>query len=91
MLALTDLDKTLVDRDAAFHLWAQDFVTSHALGDGTLAWLKQTDRTVKPRDRFFALRPDRSKSDPASAPGPLSPPRSPVPVTTAASPFLIFV
>jgi HAD superfamily hydrolase (TIGR01549 family) len=55
VLALMDLDGTLVDRDAAFRLWAQDFVTNHALGDGALDWLEQADRTVKARGKFFAL------------------------------------
>jgi len=91
MLALTDLDKTLVDPRRRIPPLGTNFVTSHALGDGTLAWLKQTDRTVKPRDRFFALHPDRSKPDSASASGSPSSPRSPARVRAAAPPFLIFV
>lgn len=32
-LACIDLDNTLVDRDRAFHRWAQEFVATHAIED----------------------------------------------------------
>ena len=55
MLALLDLDGTLVDREAGFWVWAQALIKDHALGDEALAWLTATDLAVKERDRFFAL------------------------------------
>ncbi|MDQ2788248.1 MAG: HAD family hydrolase [Actinomycetota bacterium] len=59
MLALLDLDGTLVDRAAGFQVWAQALVKDHALGDEALAWLTATDLAVKERDRFFALLGER--------------------------------
>lgn len=53
-LALFDLDNTLVNRDAAFHAWAQEFVTTHCLDDVALTWLRETDaRTSGTKGPFF--------------------------------------
>jgi hypothetical protein len=54
VLALIDLDGTLVDRDCGFALWARAFVAERDLGDGALTWLEQTGREVKKRGEFFA-------------------------------------
>lgn len=43
MVALFDLDNTLVDRSAAFRRWAQQFVADHRLGEEGLAWLCSAD------------------------------------------------
>ncbi|MGH3855302.1 MAG: HAD family hydrolase [Pseudonocardiaceae bacterium] len=59
MLALLDLDETLVDRKAGFQVWAQALVKEHALGDEALAWLTATDLAVTERGRFFALVGER--------------------------------
>ncbi|MGH3826745.1 MAG: hypothetical protein ACRDQX_06175 [Pseudonocardiaceae bacterium] len=59
MLALLDLDGTLVDRKAGFLVWAQALVEEHALGAEALAWLTATDLAVTERDRFFALVGER--------------------------------
>lgn len=59
VLALLDLDGTLVDREAGFQVWAQTLVKDHSLGRGALAWLTATDLAVKERDRFFALVGER--------------------------------
>jgi len=54
-LALFDLDGTLVDREAAFRLWAKEFVAAHRLGAGGFARLLEADAGhAGPRDRFFA-------------------------------------
>ncbi len=55
MLALIDLDGTLVDRTAGFRGWAQAFVRDHDLDGPALAWLEQTDQANKERGRFFDL------------------------------------
>src|SRR6185437_16808640 len=57
VLALMDLDErwSTATPCRRIPLWAQDFVTNHAFGNGALDWLEQTDRTVKARGRFFAL------------------------------------
>lgn len=55
MLALVDLDGTLIDRDAGFSLWARGIVEDQALEDEALTWLLETDRAVRERGRFFAL------------------------------------
>ncbi|MBA2473911.1 MAG: HAD family hydrolase [Pseudonocardiales bacterium] len=55
MLALLDLDGTLVDRDAGFDLWTRRFVENERLDAQALGWLKEADRAVKERGRFFAL------------------------------------
>jgi HAD superfamily hydrolase (TIGR01509 family) len=62
VLALIDLDGTLVDRDRGFASWARAFVAERELGDGALTWLEQTDREVKDRSEFFALVNERFPS-----------------------------
>jgi HAD superfamily hydrolase (TIGR01549 family) len=53
-LALFDLDDTLVNRSAAFHAWAQEFVSTHHLDDAALTWLLETDaRTSGTKGPFF--------------------------------------
>jgi hypothetical protein len=59
VLALIDLDGTLVDRDRGCALWARGFVAERDLGEGALTWLEQTDREVKERGEFFALVSER--------------------------------
>ncbi|WP_127936722.1 HAD family hydrolase [Nonomuraea polychroma] len=54
-LALFDLDRTLVDLDAAFLRWATEFAEQRRLGPEEVAWLAALDRHVHPRrDLFFA-------------------------------------
>jgi putative hydrolase of the HAD superfamily len=55
MLALLDLDGTLVDRDAGFALWARWFVEDEDLDAGALGWLEETDHAVRERGHFFTL------------------------------------
>jgi FMN phosphatase YigB (HAD superfamily) len=43
LVALFDLDNTLVDRSAAFRRWAEQFVDDHRLGEEGLAWLSAAD------------------------------------------------
>jgi FMN phosphatase YigB (HAD superfamily) len=53
-LALFDLDDTLVDRRAAFRVWAEEFVTDHGLDDNALTWLLFADaHSSGPKERFF--------------------------------------
>jgi HAD superfamily hydrolase (TIGR01509 family) len=59
MLALLDLDGTLVDRDTGFDLWARRFVENERLDAEALGWLKEADRAVKERGRFFTLVRER--------------------------------
>ncbi|WBB76542.1 HAD family hydrolase [Micromonospora sp. WMMD1128] len=54
-LALFDLDDTLIDRQAAFRAWAEEFVTDRGLDDKALTWLIATDAHMSgPRGPFFA-------------------------------------
>lgn len=55
MLALLDLDGTLVDRGTGFRLWARRFVEDEGLDSRALGWLEETDRAVTGRGRFFTL------------------------------------
>lgn len=55
MLALLDLDGTLVDRDAGFSWWLTEFATEHGVDMGLRQWIERTDRQVKERGRFFEL------------------------------------
>lgn len=43
MLVLFDLDNTLVDRVAAFRLWAAGFLEARGIDDAERAWLELTD------------------------------------------------
>jgi HAD superfamily hydrolase (TIGR01549 family) len=53
-LALFDLDDTLIDRRAAFRVWAEEFVTDHGLDGTALTWLIFADaHTSGPKGRFF--------------------------------------
>ncbi|GAA1941704.1 HAD family hydrolase [Kitasatospora viridis] len=55
-LALFDLDNTLIDRDAAFLAWLDEFVADHGLDGAARAWLVRADgRTAGPMDGFFRL------------------------------------
>jgi HAD superfamily hydrolase (TIGR01549 family) len=54
-LALFDLDNTLIDRDAAFLLWTEEFAAEHRLGRKAVDHLVKLDRNGLPhRELFFA-------------------------------------
>ncbi|MFC7717253.1 HAD family hydrolase [Nonomuraea recticatena] len=54
-LALFDLDNTLVDFDAAFRGWVEEFADEHRLGLEAVDWLIELDRAGYPhREVFFA-------------------------------------
>jgi HAD superfamily hydrolase (TIGR01549 family) len=54
-LALFDLDNTLLDRDAAFRLWLDEFITGHRLDLAAHAWLIRADSLHRgPMDTFFS-------------------------------------
>ncbi|WP_258725650.1 HAD family hydrolase [Cellulomonas sp. NS3] len=53
MIALLDLDGTLVDRSAGFAAWARSFADRWSLPDDDHAWLGELDRTVAQRRQFF--------------------------------------
>ncbi|WP_049567298.1 HAD family hydrolase [Nonomuraea sp. SBT364] len=53
-LALFDLDRTLVDLDAAFLQWAHEFAEHRRLGPEGTDWLASLDREMHPhREAFF--------------------------------------
>lgn len=53
--ALFDLDRTLIDLDAAFLLWAEEFAQEHGLSRKAVRWLIEMDRNGLPhRELFFA-------------------------------------
>ncbi|MEV1198480.1 HAD family hydrolase [Microbispora rosea] len=53
-LALFDLDNTLVDLDAAFRGWVEEFADEHRLGLEAVDWLIELDRAGYPhREVFF--------------------------------------
>jgi putative hydrolase of the HAD superfamily len=53
-LALFDLDRTLIDLDAAFLLWADEFAEQRRLGSQGVAWLASLDRDgYAHREVFF--------------------------------------
>ncbi|MDH6115404.1 FMN phosphatase YigB (HAD superfamily) [Kitasatospora sp. MAP12-15] len=53
-LALFDLDNTLIDRDAAFAAWLDEFVTEHRLDGAARTWLVHADSlNTGPMDGFF--------------------------------------
>lgn len=59
-LALFDLDNTLIDLDAAFQIWAEEFAESRGLGSDAVAWLIALDRKSYPhREAFFGLVRER--------------------------------
>ncbi|TDE41655.1 HAD family hydrolase [Nonomuraea mesophila] len=54
-LALFDLDRTLIDLDAAFVQWAEEFVSRQHLDPEALTWLVGQDRDTHPhREAFFS-------------------------------------
>jgi HAD superfamily hydrolase (TIGR01549 family) len=56
LLALFDLDDTLVDRRTAFAAWAEEFVAEYRLDGAALAFLLAADaRHAGPMDSFFAM------------------------------------
>jgi len=59
VLALVDLDETLVDRQAGFATWARGLAEEHGLDAEAMAWLRATDRAIKERGAFFAAVTDR--------------------------------
>lgn len=53
-LALFDLDRTLIDLDTAFLLWAEEFAEQRRLGPEGVAWLVSLDRDgYAHREIFF--------------------------------------
>lgn len=53
-LALFDLDNTLIDRQAAFHAWAEEFAAAHHLDDKALTVMVRADAHHSgPMDGFF--------------------------------------
>lgn len=53
-LALFDLDRTLIDLDTAFLLWAEEFAEQRRLGPEGVAWLASLDRDgYAHREVFF--------------------------------------
>ncbi|WP_219500152.1 HAD family hydrolase [Nonomuraea ceibae] len=53
-LALFDLDRTLIDLDAAFLHWAEEFTEQRRLGPDGVAWLASQNRDMHPhREAFF--------------------------------------
>ncbi|WP_193319030.1 HAD family hydrolase [Nonomuraea phyllanthi] len=54
-LALFDLDRTLIDLDAAFRRWAEEFAERHRLDAEGLTWLVSQDQETHPhREVFFS-------------------------------------
>jgi putative hydrolase of the HAD superfamily len=53
VLALVDLDGTIVDRDAAFARWLQIFAEAYRLTPQQRAWAGEWDQQTKERGRFF--------------------------------------
>ena len=54
-LALFDLDNTLLDREAAFAIWAHRFMESNRLPPEAWAVIERADGDgMRPRDQFFA-------------------------------------
>lgn len=60
-LVLFDLDNTLIDRVAAFRVWASAFVAGRGLGgEPEVRWLEEADRDgFAPRPAFFGQVRDR--------------------------------
>ncbi|WP_026930782.1 HAD family hydrolase [Glycomyces tenuis] len=60
LLALFDLDNTLVDRADAHRRWAEGLVARHGLGSGAIEWLVAEDGDgLTPKDRYFAAVRER--------------------------------
>ena len=59
-LLLCDLDQTLVDRTAAFRLWAIALAEAHGVGDDFVEWILSEDGDGdRPRGELFSLVRDR--------------------------------
>ncbi|MFI7130470.1 HAD family hydrolase [Nonomuraea sp. NPDC050153] len=59
-LALFDLDNTLIDRLAAFKLWAAEFAAERGLCEEAVAWMVATDADGSlPMNVFFGLARER--------------------------------
>ncbi|MBC9731402.1 HAD family hydrolase [Streptomyces sp. TRM68367] len=58
LLALFDLDDTLIDHRAAFRVWAEEFAAEHSLGSEGVSWLLTVKADYSgPKDRlFFSVR-----------------------------------
>ncbi len=54
LLALIDLDGTLIDRNGGLARWVQTWWAENGVGVGDLAWLAETDRAVKERTAFVS-------------------------------------
>ena len=50
---LCDLDGTLVDKDAGFELWAEDFAAARGLNEEQRRWMVAADRLHRQRGPFF--------------------------------------
>ena len=60
MLALFDLDGTLVDRAAGLRAWAVEFCTDHGLAPAEADWLVAADGDGRvPKEEFFARTRER--------------------------------
>lgn len=59
VLALLDLDETLVDRSAAFASWADGFAGELGLDQDERAWLSAVDRQHRQRGHFFTAVHER--------------------------------
>ncbi|MFI6511593.1 HAD family hydrolase [Streptosporangium sp. NPDC050855] len=67
-LALFDLDNTLIDLDAAFQVWAEEFTEEHRLGRKAVDYMIKLDRNGLPhRELFFAKVRERFKLSTSAA------------------------
>ncbi|MFI6596266.1 HAD family hydrolase [Nonomuraea sp. NPDC050536] len=66
-LALFDLDNTLIDLDAAFRAWAQEFVDTRGLGPAAVADLIALGSRHPHRDAFFGRVRESFELDDAAA------------------------
>ncbi|MET8336934.1 HAD family hydrolase [Streptosporangium canum] len=67
-LALFDLDNTLIDLDAAFLLWAEEFAEEHRLSRKAVDYLVKLDRNGLPhREPFFTKVRERFKLSASAA------------------------
>lgn len=64
MLAIFDLDNTLIDRAASFLRWAVELATVHGRGPADIAWLVEVDGDgFAPRAKFLGAIRDRYEID----------------------------
>lgn len=59
VLALLDLDETLVDRSAGFAAWTRSFADEWSLPDDQRVWIEELDRAVAQRAQFFTTLCER--------------------------------